>query len=91
MLREFDKRSKHFPLGDQFINSYNLISGQSVDMVRRKLMLVTTGTLRFNRLTLYFSFDIFCAHTLSNDIDTGRMSQYMSSSMLQNNKFINNK
>ena len=83
MLREFDKRSKHFLLGDQFINSYNLISGQSVDMVRRKLMLVTIRTLRVNRPTLYFSFDIFCAHTLSNDIDTGRMSQYMRSSMLQ--------
>ena len=45
VLREFDKRSKiNFLLGDQFINSYNLISGQSMDMVRRKLMLVTIGT-----------------------------------------------
>ena len=61
-----------------------------MDMVRRKLMFITTGTLRVNRPTLYFSFDIFCAHTLSNDIDAGRMSQYMGSSMLQNNKFINN-
>ena len=42
-LREFDKRSRHFLLGDQFINSHNLISGQSMDMVRRKLMLVTIG------------------------------------------------
>ena len=25
-LREFDKRSKHFLLGDHFINSHNLIS-----------------------------------------------------------------
>ena len=25
-LREFDKRSKHFPLGDHFINSHNLFS-----------------------------------------------------------------
>ena len=54
-----------------------------MDMIRRKLTLVTIETLRVNRPTLYFSFDIFCAHTLSNDIDTGRMSQYMSSSMLQ--------
>ena len=47
-LREFDKRSRHFLLGDEFINSHNLISGQSMDMVRRKLMLVTIGTLRVN-------------------------------------------
>ena len=45
-LREFDKRSRHFLLDDQLINSHNLISGQSMDMVRRKLMLVTIGTLR---------------------------------------------
>ena len=44
VLREFDKRSRHFLLGDQFINSHNLISWQSLDMVRRKLMLVTIGT-----------------------------------------------
>ena len=40
-LREFDERSKHFLLGDQFINSHNQISWQSLDMVGRKLMLVT--------------------------------------------------
>ena len=43
-LREFDKRSKHFLSGDHFINSHNLISWQSMDIVRRKLMLVTIGT-----------------------------------------------
>ena len=43
-LREFDKRSRHFLLGDQLINSHSLISGQSMDMVKRKLMLVTIGT-----------------------------------------------
>ena len=43
-LREFDERSKHFLLGDQFINSHNQISWQSMDMVRRKLMLDTIGT-----------------------------------------------
>ena len=47
-LREFDKWSRHFLLGDEFINSHNLISGQSMDMVRRKLMLVTIGTWRVN-------------------------------------------
>ena len=35
------KEPRHFLLGDQFINSHNLISWQSMDMVRRKLMLVT--------------------------------------------------
>ena len=25
-LREFDKRSRHFPLGDHFFNSHNLLS-----------------------------------------------------------------
>ena len=35
-----------------FINSHNLISGQSMDMVRRKLMLVTIGTKRFQKRIL---------------------------------------
>ena len=43
-LREFDKRSRHFPLGDHFINSHNLISWHCMDIVRRKLRLVTIGT-----------------------------------------------
>ena len=43
-LREFDKRSKHFLLGDHFIHSHNLISWHCMDIVRRKLMLVTIGT-----------------------------------------------
>ena len=43
-LREFHKRSKHFPLGDHFINSQNLISWQSMDIVRRKLMFVNIAT-----------------------------------------------
>ena len=44
-LRESDKRSKHFPSGDHFINSHNLISWNSKDIVRRKLMLVTKGLI----------------------------------------------
>ena len=44
MCWEFDKRSKHFLLDDHSINSHNLISWQSMDIVRRKLMLVTIGT-----------------------------------------------
>ena len=36
-LREFDKRSRHFLLGDQFSNSHNLISGQSMDMGSEKI------------------------------------------------------
>ena len=47
--REFDKRSRHFPLGDHFINSYNLISWHCMDIVRRKLTLVTIGTWRVKR------------------------------------------
>ena len=43
-LREFNKRSKHFLLEDHFINSLNLISWQCMDIVGRKLMLVTIGT-----------------------------------------------
>ena len=49
-LREFDKRSKYFLLGDHFINSHNLISSQCMDMVRRKLMLVTIETQRVKEL-----------------------------------------
>ena len=51
-LREFDKRSRHFLLGDQFSNSHNLISGQSMDMVRRKLMLVTIGSLKVKHILI---------------------------------------
>ena len=36
-LREVDKRSRHFLLGDQFSNSHNLISGQSMDMGSEKI------------------------------------------------------
>ena len=43
-LREFDKRSKYFLLGDHFINSHNLVSWQCTDIIGRKLMLVTVGT-----------------------------------------------
>ena len=43
-LREFDKRWKHCLLGDHFVNSHNLISWHCMDIVRRKLMLVTIGT-----------------------------------------------
>ena len=43
-LWEFDKRSKYFLLGDHLINSHNLISWQCMDIVRRKLLLVTIGT-----------------------------------------------
>ena len=42
-LREFGRRSKHFLLGDHIINSHNHFSWQHMDIVRRKLMLVTIG------------------------------------------------
>ena len=35
-LKEFDKRSKHFLLGDHFINSHSVISWHCMDIVRRK-------------------------------------------------------
>ena len=41
---KFNKRSKHFLIVDRFINSHNLVSWQIMDIVGRKLMLVTTGT-----------------------------------------------
>ena len=43
VLREFDKRSRHFLLSDHLINSHHLISCQCMDIVGRKLMLVTIG------------------------------------------------
>ena len=43
-LREFDKRSEHFPFGDHFIDSHNLFFWLCTDIVRRKLMLVTLWT-----------------------------------------------
>ena len=42
-FREYDKRSKHFHF-DHFINSHNLISWHCMDIIRRKLTLVTIGT-----------------------------------------------
>ena len=58
VLREFDKRSRHFLFGDHFNNSHNLISWQCMDIVRRNLMLVTIGTWRvkeqFLRTPKYF-------------------------------------
>ena len=65
MWREFRKRARHFLLGDQFINSHNLISWQSMDMVRRKLMLVTIRILRVNgifggTLDLAFNLEFLC-------------------------------
>ena len=44
VLREYDKRSRYFLNVDHFINSHNLISWQIMDIVTRKLMLVTIGT-----------------------------------------------
>ena len=43
-LREFDKRSKHFPFGNYYINSHNPSSLWCADIIRRKLMLITLGT-----------------------------------------------
>ena len=41
-LREFDKRSKRFPINDHFINSPLIM----MDIVRRKLMLITLGLIK---------------------------------------------
>ena len=43
-LREFDKRSKHFPFGNYYINSHNPFSLWCAEIIRRKLMLITLGT-----------------------------------------------
>ena len=40
------KRSKPFPVGDQFINSHDLFIWLFIDIVRRKLYLVTLATWR---------------------------------------------
>ena len=45
-LREFDKRSKRFPVSDRFINSHNLFKWLCMDIVRRKLMLITLGLIK---------------------------------------------
>ena len=44
VLGEFVRRSKQFPFGDHFINSYNLNSCLYIDIVRKNLILVTLGT-----------------------------------------------
>ena len=43
-LEEFDKRAKHFSFGDHFINSHIFFSWKCIDILRRKLMLVSIGT-----------------------------------------------
>ena len=40
-LTEFVKRSKHFPFGDHFMNSWHHFFWLCIDLVLRKLMLVT--------------------------------------------------
>ena len=59
-LREFGKRSKHFLLGDYFVNSHDIFSRLCID-VRRKLMFVTFGTERVKDLLKCFSYSV---HTL---------------------------
>ena len=60
VLREFDKRLRHFLLGDHFINSHNIISWQCMDIIRRKLMLVTI----FWCLTLWVVKTIIMNHCI---------------------------
>ena len=45
---EFDERSVQFSLFDHFIYSHNLFPCVSMDIIRRKLIMVTIGTLRGN-------------------------------------------
>ena len=47
LVREFEKRSEHFPLGDHFVNSHNHFPWLCIDFVGRKLMLVNFGTWNF--------------------------------------------
>ena len=42
--REFDKRSMHFLFGDHFDNSPNLFFSLRIDIVRRRLVLVSFET-----------------------------------------------
>ena len=51
-LREFVCISKLFPPGDHFINSHHIFPWLCIDVVWRKLTLVTLGTLRDIRLSL---------------------------------------
>ena len=43
LLKECDKQSKHFPLGDHFSNSLFHFSWLCIDIVERNLVLVTLG------------------------------------------------
>ena len=47
LVRKFDKRSEHFPLGDHFSNSHNHFPWLCIDFVGRKLMLVNFGAWNF--------------------------------------------
>ena len=64
MLRESDKRSMQFHFGDHFINSRNHISWKCMDIIRRKLMLVTIGTCRVKREKASLSVDVLCSKTI---------------------------
>ena len=50
-MREFDKRSKHFLLGDYFINSHNQLSWLCIDYCWEKLMFVTFETWRVKHIS----------------------------------------
>ena len=67
LQKEICKLGRHLPLAtfgservnDHFINSHNIISWQGMDIVRRKLMLVTIGTWRVNANFNTFTLNSF--------------------------------
>ena len=62
-LREFDSRSKHFLFSGHYMISHNHFSWQHMDIVRRKLILVTIGTKRVKAQNE--SLHLFCLQQVS--------------------------
>ena len=74
-LREFVCISKLFPPGAYFINSHHIFPWLCIDVVWRKLTLVTLGTLRDIRLSL-FHLTLFLQRVGGSKYNTFKVARF---------------
>ena len=76
-FREFVCISKLFPIGAYFINSHHIFPWLCIDIVWRKLTLVTLGTLRDIRLLL-FHLTLFPQRVGGSKYKTFKVARFLS-------------
>ena len=65
--RENVSRSRHFPVGDHFLHSYNLFLWLCINIVRRKLCWLNAGSLKhLGPKSLYLPYNCFPVSVLFN-------------------------